>query len=52
MSGFKEIGREKVRSSTERFFRMESVDHVSQGEEGEGELLTREKMKKKEDGGC
>lgn len=51
-SGFKEIGREKVRSSTERFFRTESVDHVSQGEEGEGELLTREKMKKKEDGGC
>ena len=51
-SGFKEIGREEVRSSTERCFRMESVDHVSQGEEGEEELLAREKMKKEEDGAC
>ena len=44
--GFKGIGSKKGRSRRKRFFRMESTDHVSQGEDGVGELLAREKMKK------
>ena len=47
--GFKGIGSKKGRSRRKRFFRMESTDHVSQGEDGVGELLAREKMMK-EDG--
>lgn len=47
--GFKEIGSEMGRSRMKRLFRMDSTDHVSQGEDGVGELLAREKMKK-EDG--
>lgn len=48
-SGFKEIGSETGRSKTKRLFRMDSTDHVSQGEDGVRDLLAREKMKK-EDG--
>lgn len=48
------LGVRRQGEKTERFFRMESVDldHVSLGEEEQGVLVAREKLKSEENGAC